>query len=901
MALFRRKTKSNIRIEIDNQSDGIHISIKHNNKLQPLPIRLTLSELKKIKNLDQLQLIEDLFMDGKMKPIHDGKYMVTYAEIYNMTTEEKAMLGLPEETTKVDIELDNESFVGSMTFNFIPKIHSSKYANLHQIGDRKGAIIELPTKETIMLEEEYYHFLEEVDRKPAYDDRDKIFPYIAKVKKQAKDLGIKVSEHIERENYEFIDEVAINIERTDKGIDFMPAYKHESLNEEELKAASESSTGYSKIGKKRIFIDKLSKAKAEKIQEVPSIKGEDIPKFVQNPIAFIPEELEYSLEDFSDRVKSLGIRVYKAQPFINAEKNDRGWFNYNTGFKIKDNEGNEIETNDETYFEALGEDSYKKIDDNTFIEIPEQANYFRELVTKAKKETNDDQQSQPNLSNYILEIFENFTHVEYNKPLAEQKEGLRKSQVFDSKPPKGFNAILKPFQTEGFKWMKTLRATGNGGLLADDMGLGKTIQVVAYLLYLKEQKKLTPTLIVLPKTLIENWFNELHKFAPSLTDNIYIHTGPNRLKDDGKITTYDIVLTTYHTLSRDQIILGKVDWEMVICDEAQAIKNPSTANSNAIKALKSKGRLALTGTPVENNLTELWSIVDFVQPGILGSLNSFRELYEDKLEDEDSYADIQSSIEEKIKYIYLRRTKAGELKGQLPQKIDQPIPVNIGKEQDKLYQDYIEKVNNKEINGLQAIQKLKMLCSHPGLVDDGFRNISAKRVPKLHKTIDLLKDIKRKNEKVIIFTEYLKMQTILKREILMSFNIEAAIINGSSNSRQSIVNEFNQKPGFNVLILSPKAAGTGLTITGANHVIHYTRWWNPAVENQATDRVYRIGQEKDVTVYYPIVEAKGDSRTVEQVIDDILVVKKKLAENVIVPSKGDSVEQEVLDQLKDAL
>src|SRR5699024_5283677 len=372
--------------------------------------------------------------------------------------------------------------------------------------------------------------------------------------------------------------------------------------------------------------------------------------------------------------------------------------------------------------------------------------------------------------------------------------------------------------------------------------LGKTIQVIAYLLYLKEQNKLTPTLLVLPKTLIENWVNELHKFTPSISKNIYRHIGPNRLKDHQQISSYDIILTTYHTLSRNQMILGRIDWQMVICDEAQAIKNPSTANSNAIKALKNRGRLALTGTPVENNLTELWSIIDFVQPGTLGSLKDFRDEYEDKLEDESAYSDIQNSIEEKIKYIYLRRTKSGELKDQLPNKIDYKIPVSIGKEQNRLYQGYINQVKTEEISGLQAIQRLKMLCSHPALIDDGLKDINPKRIPKLLETIKILQRVEKLDEKAIIFTEYRKMQAILKIELLMTFGIEAAVINGASGHRQSIVDDFNKKSGFDILILSPKAAGTGLTITSANHVIHYTRWWNPAVENQATDRVYRIGQ-----------------------------------------------------------
>src|SRR5699024_6790625 len=234
------------------------------------------------------------------------------------------------------------------------------------------------------------------------------------------------------------------------------------------------------------------------------------------------------------------------------------------------------------------------------------------------------------------------------------------------------------------------------------------------------------------------------------------------------------------------------------------------------------------------------------------------------------YLEIQHSIEEKIKYIYLRRTKVEELKDQLPNKVDYKIPVSIGRDQEKLYQDLINKVKEGKVSGLQAIQRLKMLSSHPGLLDDRLKDTNSKRIPKLLETIKIIKSIKEVNEKVIIFTEFRKMQVILRKEILMTFGIDASVINGTSGHRQSIVDEFNQKTGFDVLISSPKAAGTGLTITSANHVIHYTRWWNPAVENQATDRVYRIGQERDVHVYYPIVTGADNNKTVEEVIDELL-------------------------------
>lgn len=901
MRLFRRKRNTfNVNIDTICDSTGIKIFIKAKDKRVDLPIRFTISELKQLNNLDELQLIDDLYAEEKLEKQAQGEYLISYDNVYQLEPDERKLLNIPSHTTPVSIELDNEGFVASSIFKFIPKIHSEEYSNLHKIGTRKGAIIELPSKQALLLEKPFYHFLESLENQPSRRKMDELAAFFARVKKEAKNLGITVNPYIESENYEFIDEVDIDLQRSDNGIEIIPEYKHEHIDSDTLKEVAELESGYKKNGNKRIFVNNDTKRTKEKINNLHKVENKDIPKFVQNPTAFIPEDIDIPLDSFGDRVKGLGIRVYRAQPYIHANKNEYGWFDFESGFNVKDNEGNLISSEGLEFFSEDVQEEFKQIDENTYIEIPNQVKEFREFSSKAKEEAEKQKSQHPNLSNYILEIFENITHVEYNKPLKKMREELAEGKVLDPTPPDTFKAILKPFQTDGFKWMKTLRLIGNGGLLADDMGLGKTVQVIAYLSYLKEQNKLSPSLIVLPKTLIDNWVKEMETFAPSLVKNTYIHMGSDRLKDPKIIGSYDIVLTTYHTLTRDQTTIALIDWEMVICDEAQAIKNPTTASSAVVKALKNKGRLALTGTPVENNLTELWSIIDFVQPGTLGSLKHFRNQYEKKLNEEKNYDEIQNAIEEKIKYIYLRRTKSGELEGQLPMKYEHPpILVSLGKEQQRVYETIVTQVKNNEMGGLQAIQKLKMLCSHPGLIDNEYKHIKANRVPKLAKTLDILQEIKSKDEKVLIFTEYIEMQGILKKEILMKYNVEAPIINGSTGHRQQVVDQFNSSSGFGVMILSPKAAGTGLTITGANHVIHYTRWWNPAVENQATDRVYRIGQEKDVHVYYPIVEAEGTRKTVEEIIDEVLTAKKSLAENVIVPSKGDSIEKEVLSEMSE--
>ena len=252
----------------------------------------------------------------------------------------------------------------------------------------------------------------------------------------------------------------------------------------------------------------------------------------------------------------------------------------------------------------------------------------------------------------------------------------------------------------------------------------------------------------------------------------------------------------------------------------------------------------------------------------------------------------------RISRVYKRRTKSEELADQLPPKNSILKEVPMGPLQRKLYEEVLSLVKNKMLSGLEAIQKLKALSSHPALINDEYVDVPIEQVPKLQETIQLIEEIREKNEKVLIFTEYKKMQAILRKSIREHFSINPIIINGMTDRRVDIVERFNAQPGFDVLILSPKAAGTGLTITSANHVIHYTRWWNPAVENQATDRVYRIGQDKPVSVYYPIVtdnQQMTANGTVEQIVHRILHEKQSLAANVITSSKKMNIEDEVLN------
>ena len=454
--------------------------------------------------------------------------------------------------------------------------------------------------------------------------------------------------------------------------------------------------------------------------------------------------------------------------------------------------------------------------------------------------------------------------------------------------PESFNGELFPFQLSGYRWLSRLSKHRIGGLLADEMGLGKTVQTIAHLLRLKEADGAGPHLIVMPKSLLENWRREINEFSQGKL-SVCIHGGGQRLVNLDYFKNFDVVLTTYDTLRREQAKLGTIDWNMVVCDEAQYAKNPTAQRTSAVKAMKSRHRVALTGTPVENGLIEFWCIMDFVQPGLLGSWSDFRKGYERPIvegEGKQREEKINSLLAE-IKGFYLRRLKSDNLKD-LPSKTSEFRIAPLSDHQFRIYQE-IARMGKAGGKGaaLGAIQRLLILSAHPlavqGSYTDG-KDADMLNCPKLDETLKMLSNIKEAGEKAIVFTDFKAVQRILQDAIRNKFGLWADIINGEvSGNRQTIIDIFSEKEGFNVLILGHQVGGVGLNITAANHVIHYTRPWNPAKENQATDRVHRIGQTRPIKVYYPIVK---DERfmTVEERLDELIRSKADLARDVLRPS-----------------
>ncbi|XEC95690.1 DEAD/DEAH box helicase [Paenibacillus tarimensis] len=894
-----------IRIIFSKLPAGLGISLFQEGLKQriSLPLTLTVTELRNQPDIERLELLETLWFEELLEQHQDG-YLLPYDKIQGAPDEVKSALEIPS-TIPLELFLNHEGAVGTNHFKFVVEMGSGKWKHIERTAVFVGPWINLPDQSWQLIPQDQYRFINLVALNPDPRDSERIFPYIAQVRSEARRIGIPMDPYLEKQEYKFVDGIEIDLDFDGESIQLKPIYSTstQDIPEQLLRQLGEGGYSYASNPQHgKIFVQPAAAQKAKVIKDIPSITGQDIPRFAENPEAFIPEIEGLNVESFGERVKSLGIRVYRAQPFVHANEKGRGWFALETGISLVNQEGDTQQdfSTDEfgRLFNGVAESGNEYFQWNgDWIKLPSSTDSFTSAVERIKDAFGESKLIDVTKLPYVLEIFENIGQLEYNQPILEVQKEMLDIGILQPTPPSVFTATLKPFQIDGFVWMKSLHYRKLGGLLADDMGLGKTIQVVSLLSYLFDRGHLSPTLIVVPKTLIENWGDEIRKFAKPLATELYIHQGALRIRDPKAIGMSGITITTYQTLVRDQLAFGQVEWQAVICDEAQAIKNPTTAASKVLKAMNAKFRLALTGTPVENGLSELWSIMDYVQPGLLGSLSEFKREFIDKLENEEHDPGVEKKLLGRISMVYKRRTKSEELAGQLPSKEAVEITIPLGSVQKQLYSEIIGQVRSKKLQALQAIQMLRSVCSHPGLWDPRFKDLPEKDIPKLSRTIALIRDVQRLGEKVLIFTHLREMQEILRKTIRNEFNINPYIINGMTERRQSVVNEFNERSGFDVMILSPHAAGTGLTITSANHVIHYTRWWNPAVENQATDRVYRIGQEKPVKVYYPIVtdnEGVLNSGTVEEIIHRIIGDKQQLASSIVVSSVQWDVQNEVM-------
>ncbi|HWI63454.1 MAG TPA: SNF2-related protein, partial [Symbiobacteriaceae bacterium] len=448
--------------------------------------------------------------------------------------------------------------------------------------------------------------------------------------------------------------------------------------------------------------------------------------------------------------------------------------------------------------------------------------------------------------------------------------------------PAGFVGQLRPYQERGLAWLTFLRRFGAGACLADDMGLGKTIQLIALLVHEREAGLATgPTLLVCPVSLVGNWRRELAKFAPSL--KVMVYHGVGRSLE--RAAAHDVVITTYTLVARSDEDLGKVPWAGIIADEAQALKNTSTQHARVLRQLPSEYRVACTGTPVENHLGDLWSLLAFINPGFLGAADEFRKHYAlpiERFRDEEAAARLKRLVQPML----LRRLKTDQsIIADLPEKLEMATYAGLTLEQAALYEAAVQETLEKAEGAagiarhgavVAGLTRLKQICNHPVCLRDDGGPLEG-RSGKLDRLTEMLEEGLAEGDRALVFTQFSTFGRRLQAYLSRRLGCPVLFLDGSTprSERDSLVQQF-QNGEAPVFILSLKAGGVGLTLTAANRVFHFDRWWNPAVEDQATDRAYRIGQTRQVLVHKLVTAG-----TLEERINDLLDEKRQLSAQVI--------------------
>ncbi len=462
-------------------------------------------------------------------------------------------------------------------------------------------------------------------------------------------------------------------------------------------------------------------------------------------------------------------------------------------------------------------------------------------------------------------------------------------EIKAAKKPRGLKATLRPYQEQGLSWLRFIHEIGSGGVLADDMGLGKTVQTIALLLSLKQEKKSVPlrSLIVAPTSVVTNWEREIERFGPSLT--VALWHGSARREYETELENVNVIITSYALLRRDIELLKKLRLDYAILDEAQNIKNPISATAQAAKELRAERRLALTGTPIENRLSEIWSIFEFVSPGLLGPLQKFEERFARPIDQGD--AKQATRLRATIHPFILRRTKIEVVKD-LPPKHEVDKIVDLTPEQKAIYTQVLREVRaqvmgevervglaKSQIHILAGLTKLRQAACDPRLLGLP-REYSHEDSGKLSALRELVDEVESGGHKVLIFSQFVSMLKLI-RGALDEDNVPYEYLDGSTTDRQDRIEHFQQDPAVPVFLISLKAGGSGLNLTAADTVIHFDPWWNPAVEEQATDRAHRIGQNRVVTVYRLV--AAG---TIEEKILQLKQKKKDLVASVLSEDAG---------------
>ncbi len=531
---------------------------------------------------------------------------------------------------------------------------------------------------------------------------------------------------------------------------------------------------------------------------------------------------------------------------------------------------------------------YYRLKDGSFVDL-EQGNLnevweiLKSLNVSGKELGNNSIRLSKNAALYLDKVFgEKSLSIQKNEEFSKLVENILNPNVTEYKLPEGIAATLRNYQITGYKWLRTLADNSLGGILADDMGLGKTLQAIVYMASIKEIAGKSKFLIVCPSSLIYNWQDEIDNFAPALTTEVVTGNPKERQDLIESNQQRDILITSYPLIRRDVRYYEAIDFHTVFIDEAQFIKNADSLNAKSVKLLNAAHKFALTGTPIENSLSELWSIFDFIMPEYLLTHTKFVNQFEKPIMKEQD--GVLEDLNRRISPFILRRMKKDVLH-ELPEKVETKMLTDMEEDQRKVYLSYMENIKSEikndideigleksKIKILAALTRLRQICCHPGTFIDNYTGGSGK----LELLMEIIADAISNGHRILIFSQFTSMLAIIRKE-LNRLNISSFYLEGSTklHDRNDYVKRFNQGEGY-VFLISLKAGGTGLNLVGADTVIHYDPWWNPAVEEQATDRAYRIGQVNSVHVIKLIT--KG---TIEEKIYKLQRKKKDLSNSVI--------------------
>ena len=860
--------------------------------------------------------------------------LLPYENIYLLDEDERILLGVPQPYDKA-MRLVGTSILNLSDFEY--KVEFLTYVpDGELIVCERGGNILVKGRDKYLLNEAQYALLNRVDAFNSTPEEDKTTDYnlrcFAEIKALAEQAGCQLDSYLENENVYAPERIKIEIGRDDEGFTVEPAVnieendKFQTYFDKMRKVQAQYPVQRENGERVRIVLNKEQKENLHYLKEQcgKHKTREEIQKMIEQPTEFFdPNSFDLS-ELYSDRVIEIGVYKPKFYPFICPYKSC--WIAGAT-VETPQNGTTKVTINSEEELEKLkreiqsAKENKKGIVEynNTQLDI-EDAMFLAQTAEKQLKDPSQPakvESENGNEARNVLIIEENAEELGFAVKERTIEKGDKYTLFTDPFLQEGFS--LKDHQKEGVAWLQHLyKSKASGCLMADDMGLGKTLQILYFIdWHSRKYANHKPYLIVAPISLLENWKNEYERFfmQPRMKINMLTSKDVTRKFDKSivdKMQKMDIILTNYESLRISQLNFCAVEFDVVALDEAQKIKSPGTLVTNAAKALKCNFKIAMTGTPVENSLLDLWCIMDFCVPGLLGNAKAFAAQYQNPLQKEDTdIVALGNEVHDKLGVYFMRRLKKDAAKD-LPDKIELKEKVLMPPVQKEAYASVVnDYTSGIQPNMLVTIMHLREVSEHPYLYDSTLLNHETDEIvdtsARLQATIKFLDEIKKKEEKVIIFVERKETQKMLQKLCLKRYGIITKIINGDTpsivkrnmpnkQSRQSSIDEFQAVDGFNVIIMSPVAAGMGLNVTAANHVIHYSRHWNPAKENQATDRAYRIGQTKDVFVYYPMA-VRSDIKSFDETLDDLLSRKTSLATSTIFPTERVEVKQEELGQM----